>query len=203
MASCTFSLLQTANYLVYYSLYYNSAVFKIQKKSNKFILKVVCFDMAKDQNYTDLLYQEITKALHDEEIIESALPILYQKATSEISKSIIKKLMDANKRHQDLLDTTALSIVAHKHPVEYKNSAIATFLPTIDNLKTSEHIQWGFFVIPTLQKVVHQQLASFEILASLTKHAGFTHLSEDFHHLIDETSQICEELQKTWLAHLQ
>lgn len=159
--------------------------------------------MDKDQDYIDLLYQEITKALHDEELLESALPVLYQNATSENYKSIIKKLMDANKRHQDLLDTAALSVVSHGKGAEYENSAIAGFLAAINKLTAAEQAQWGFFVIPTLQKIIHQQVASFQILAALTKHTGYHHLSEDFYGLGNAAMQTGEELQKAWPTTLE
>lgn len=155
--------------------------------------------MQQDQPHNDLLKRELLKALHDEGLLESFLPVMYKNVPSPSLKALLLKLMDANKRHQELLDTAILSVTSHhQQSSTEEKSMISSFLNSFNQQTKEIQEQWGAHGVPTLQKVIHQQMANFEILHSLTQHAELQHLSEDFRHVVEESARICDELQKAW-----
>lgn len=160
--------------------------------------------MDKFKDYSDLLYLQIKVAAHGEDLLESALPALYQRSTSPSLKAVIKQLMDANKVHQDLLDTAALSLSAHSDKFEHKNLVLESLLDNLEAITHQEQKPINFFSLaPILQKIIHQQMADFEILSILTKQTGHDHLADDFKGLKEGARMMLGTLQNEWATAVQ
>lgn len=156
--------------------------------------------MQQDELHTDLLKHELLKAMHDEGLLESFLPIVYKNASYPPLKAFILKLMDANKRHQKILDTAILSVPSSASEGEVEGSMISSLIHSVD-IKDEEAKQEALLVT-LLQKVVYQQVANYKILYSLTSPYEFHALSEDFRHMVEETTSSFNELQKIWVLAL-
>lgn len=152
--------------------------------------------MQQDELHTDLLRRELQNAMHDEGLLESFLPIVYKNASYPPLKAFILKLMDANKRHQAILDTAMLSVSSSGSEGGGEASMISSLIRSVD-IK-DEVAKQEALLVAILQKVVYQQAANFKIIYSLTSPFELQQLSEDFRHMMEETTSSFEELQKVW-----
>ncbi len=151
--------------------------------------------MLHDEIHTDLIKRELQKAMHDEGLLESFLPIVYKNVSHPPLKALTLKLMDANKRHQEVLDTAILSVPSYDKPEIAAESMIAIL---INSVAKDEGVQYEASIVSTLQKIIYQQTANFKILHSLASPFELQQLSEDFRHIVDESTRLLEELKKVW-----
>ena len=151
--------------------------------------------MQQDELNTEILKGELLKAIHDEGLLESFLPIVYSNASYPPMKALILKLMDANKRHQEILDTAILSVPS---PVQDDTVTESMISILINHVNTDDAARQEAFVVSSLQKIIYQQTANFKILHSLTPPYELQQLSEDFRHIVEESTSLFDELQKVW-----
>ncbi len=156
--------------------------------------------MQQDELHTDLLKHELLKAMHDEGLLESFLPNVYTNVSYPPLKALILKLMDANKRHQAILDTAILSVHSFSPDKVVEGSMVASLIHSVGAKEGL--VQKEALLVSVLQKVVYQQAANFKILYSLTSPYEFHALSEDFRHMVEETTSSFNELQKIWVLAL-
>ena len=156
--------------------------------------------MQHDEIHTELLKRELLKAMRDEGLIESFLPIVYKNTSDPPLKALVLKLMDANKRHQVILDTAILSTSSIGPEEEVEDSTISHLIKGIHAKEASGQQEARF--VATLQKILYQQAANFKILHSFIPAFELQQLSEDFRHVVEEATGSFEELQKVWTLSL-